>query len=189
MTRILLGLCLSGLLANASWSVEPPRVVAVEITDLQGQPVKLPLPDKQATVLIFLATSCPIANAYAPEISRIYAEFAPQNIGFFLVYSARDLSDSACQAHVRDYRLPATVIRDPKQRLATATGVKVTPEVAVMNPDGRLCYRGRIDNLFAEIGVRRHAPTTRELRETLEAIVAKRIPPMRQSKAIGCLIE
>jgi thiol-disulfide isomerase/thioredoxin len=40
----------------------------------------------RATVLVFISTECPYSNRYAPEIQRIYKEFAAKDVRFWLVY-------------------------------------------------------------------------------------------------------
>ena len=178
------------MLALNAVAIELPKApVKAEMTDINGAALQLPMADQKATVLIFLATECPIANAYAAEIGRIYAEFADKGIGFCLVYCAKALSDADCRKHTSEYRLPGRALRDPQQRLVAATGVKVTPEVAILKPDGSLCYRGRIDNLYARLGLRRQVVSKRELRDVLTSLVADKSFTFRQVEAIGCFIE
>ena len=37
-------------------------------------------------MLVFLASDCPISNRYLPELKRLDAEFAKQNVAFWLIY-------------------------------------------------------------------------------------------------------
>jgi acyl-coenzyme A synthetase/AMP-(fatty) acid ligase len=68
------------------------------------------------------------------------------------------------------------------------TGAKTTPEAAVLAPDGRVAYVGRIDDLFVAYGKRRHAPTTRELRDALDAVLAGREVAVARAPGVGCEI-
>ena len=47
-------------------------------------------------------------------------------------------------------------------------------------------YRGRIDNRYASDGKRRDDPTTHELVDALEAVLAGEAPAIAQTKAFGC---
>jgi hypothetical protein len=69
-------------------------------------------------------------------------------------------------------------------KLAAAT---ITPEAAVF-VDGRLVYRGRIDDRFVELGRERPAPTQRDLFDALTAIVAGKPAPHPKTQAVGCYI-
>jgi hypothetical protein len=80
------------------------------------------------------------------------------------------------------------VLLDREHRLVAATGVTITPEVAVVTADGRVAYRGRIDDSYPQIGVKRRSPTQRDLRAALSALLAGRQAPTPRTKAVGCEI-
>ena len=77
---------------------------------------------------------------------------------------------------------------DPRHQLVAATGVTTTPEVAVVTADGRIVYRGRIDDLYADLGKKRRAPGRRDLREALSAVLAGRPVKVPRTEAVGCSI-
>ena len=54
---------------------------------------------------------------------------------------------------------------------------------------GRLVYRGRIDNLYADFGKKRFKPTKRDLRDTLDALLAGKRLAKRTTEAVGCYID
>jgi hypothetical protein len=72
--------------------------------------------------------------------------------------------------------------------LTTAAGITVTPEVAVYTSAGRV-YRGRIDDLYVNIGEARREPTRRDLRDALDAVIAGRPVAQAETTAVGCFIE
>ncbi len=65
------------------------------------------------TVLIFVSTDCPVSNRYAPEITRLYEQFAPQGVRFRLVYPNRLDTPAAIEATSARTRFPAIAERDP----------------------------------------------------------------------------
>ena len=144
--------------------------------------------NSKAFVLFFIATDCPISNTYAPEIKRIIAHYAPQKIAFSLVYPDPDILLATAQKHAKAYGYTSPVRLDPAHRLAHLTGATVTPEVAVLTPEGKLLYRGRIDNLYIGLGQRRYAATKHDLRLALDAVVKDKPVPQRLTTAIGCFI-
>ncbi len=145
-------------------------------------------PGREA-VLFFVANDCPISNAFAPEIARICAEYQPKGADCKLVYVDPTLSEKAAKAHAATYRHGAyPVIVDQHHELVKATGVTITPEVAVVNASGKLVYRGRIDNSFAALGQPRRAATEKELRDALDATLAGKPAPHPETKALGCYI-
>jgi hypothetical protein len=78
------------------------------------------------------------------------------------------------------------VLLDPAHVLVKKTGVTIAPEVAVLAPDGKILYRGRIDDWYIDYGKRRAAPTQRDLRNALDAIVQGKAVPRPTTRAIGC---
>src|SRR5262245_60109975 len=144
----------------------------VEVRALDGT-LERPLeePGAAAIVLLFVDPQCPISNAYAPEILRLHQEFAPRGVAFDLVYADPDRSEAEVRRHVDEFGYTMTALLDPEHRLVARAGATVTPEAALFLPDGALVYHGRIDDRFVELGKQRAAPTRRDLRDALEAVL------------------
>jgi AhpC/TSA family len=160
---------------------------AIEYADLAGHKHKpLSVPETKATVLFFLMQGCPNSNGYAPEIKRICDTYEPKKVAAFIVHADPDMSVEDARKHAKDFSLPCPVLLDPYQRLVEYTGVTTAPEVAVLSPEGRILYKGRIDDLFVDFGKRRPEPTRRDLREALDAIIAGKEVKTSTTKAIGC---
>jgi hypothetical protein len=64
--------------------------------------------------------------------------------------------------------------------------VTMAPEVAILDPDGKVAYRGRIDDWYVDYGKRRGEPTRRDLRDALDAILRGAPVPNPTTKVIGC---
>ena len=184
-------------LAQASCSGVPQRASAPGVVpatpdapawvDVEGVPQDpLATGGRRATVLLFIATDCPISNAYTPEVNRIVDDYAPRGVAFFAVHADPSVSADAARAHAESFGYRCPVLLDPRHVLAGRAGATVTPEAAVLSPDGQVAYVGRIDDLFAGYGKRRHAPTTRELRDALDALLAGRAVAQPNVPAIGC---
>ena len=129
---------------------------------------------------IFVMTDCPIANQFAPEIRRI-VEAYPQ-VEFRIVYE--DGGD--VERHAREYGFPSA-LRDGDHTLARLLGATTTPE-AIVTVDGAVKYRGRIDDRYYDLGKWRFQPTTRDLRDALDDVLAGRAVRIAETKAIGCTI-
>src|SRR5258708_38867078 len=70
---------------------------------------------------------------------------------------------------------------------ARALGVRRTPEAVVLDGEKRLCYRGRIDDQYRLGGVR-PAPTTHDLKDALEAVLAGKKVGNPETEVDGCPI-
>ena len=144
--------------------------------------------DTRAIVFLFISVDCPISNRYAPEIRRLNEKFAPRGVVFRLVYPNPAESPEAIRGHLKDYRYPASAMRDPRQQLARFAAATITPEAAVYDRQGRRLYLGRIDDRYVSLGLERPAPTRHDLEEALDATLAG--TPVRQATApaVGCFI-
>ena len=169
-----------------------PAGKEVRLLDLEGHPIDPFAPSgARATVFVFTRTDCPISNRYAPEIQRIYREFAPDHIAFWLVYLDPDQAVDSVRQHLKEYNYPFGGLRDPQHGLVRLTGVRVTPEVAVFTPGAsgaRMVYRGRIDDKYVDLGQERPQPTTHDLERVLKAIVEGKPVGTETTRAVGCFI-
>ena len=64
----------------------------------------------------------------------------------------------------------------------------MTPEVAVVNPDGAVEYRGRVDDSFQILGQSRRKVVHRDLRDALDQLIAGKPVVNPRTKAVGCYI-
>lgn len=138
-------------------------------------------------VLVFISHECPIANAYAPTLRALAADWQGQPIRLFIVHVDPDLTAAAAAAHAKDYRLPGTILLDPAQRLAASLGVTRTPEAVVLH-DTALVYRGRIDDQWKDLGVRRPIASAHDLRAAVATALAGGVVPPPYPQAVGCLL-
>ena len=134
-------------------------------------------------VFVFITTDCPIANAFAPEIKRIVAEYEPRGVAFSLVYT--DGAADAVRKHAAEYGYESAVRFDTGRVLSRKHGVTVTPEAVVLSGGARV-YRGRIDDRYLAPGQYRLKPTTHELRDALDAVLAGRPVAVAETRAAGC---
>jgi thiol-disulfide isomerase/thioredoxin len=140
----------------------------------------------QAITLFFVATECPISNRYAPEINRIASEYSTRNVLFYAVHSDPDLKAEAAQLHALDFGYKFTVLLDPEQMMASRMGVTLTPTAVILSPQGKVLYRGRIDNRYLDFGKYRDTGIKPDLRLALDAILAGKAVAEPVTKSIGC---
>jgi peroxiredoxin len=186
---------LTGLLAlapaglTAGGAAEQAKPIAKAFVDVKGA-THYPLDPRgaKAVVLFFLTTDCPIANYYTSEIRAIVKDHATKGVRCYAVHVDPDLTPAEARKHAETYGLTCPVLIDAKHRLVKATGATVTPEAAVLTPDGKLAYRGRIDDIYADLGKRRVAPNQRDLREALAAVLQGQPVKTPRTTALGCPI-
>ena len=166
-------------------------LLAVLVQALGGAPVDaLEAPaGTKAIVFVFTSTDCPISNRYAPEVRRLVDTFGPDGVVFRLVYPGAADSDAAIRAHLKAFSYEGAIgaLRDSTFALVKYAGATITPEAAVY-ANGKIVYRGRIDDRFVDLGVERPKATTRDLADALTAIVAGKPVAHATTQAVGCYI-
>jgi hypothetical protein len=104
------------------------------------------------------------------------------------VHSDPDVDAAIARKHAADYELQFPIVLDRDQRLAESSGVRTVPTAIVVAPDGRLLYRGRIDNRYESSGVRRPQATVFDLRNALESALTGQQPNPSTTEPFGCPI-
>ncbi len=158
------------------------------VTDLDGRPVDPLAGAAAATVLLFVATDCPISNRYVPEIGRLRARFEPSGVVFWLVYPTGEESPAAIASHLHEFGLSLPALRDPRHALVRRAEVTVTPESAVFLRGGTLAYHGRIDDRIVDFGETRPEASRHELADAIDAVLAGRPATAAGGHAVGCAI-
>ncbi len=153
------------------------------------QPVRLvdPKHPAKATVVLFLGTACPINNAYLPTLNRMQATYSAQGVRFIGINpNAQDsLTETADHANANEIAFP--MVKDFDQRIADRFGARRTPEAFVLDGQRVIRYHGRIDDQFG-IDYKKLRPTTRELADAIEAVLAGKPVAVAETAAPGCLI-
>ena len=169
-----------------SSSTQAPR--SIGLRDARGAEHRLAAQDQEfkATVVIFLMTDCPVANAMIPDLSDLASRYEPLGIRFYGIFSGEKQADIL--RHSEDYRIPFPCLLDDSSVLADKCGATRVPEAAIFDRDGISIYRGRIDDRAVRVGRIKPEPTERNLANALEALLAgKKLPPPQPATA-GCFI-
>jgi peroxiredoxin len=142
----------------------------------------------KAIVLFFVATDCPVANSYVPEMNRIRQAYAARDVLFFAVQADTGVSETAVAQYTKEYRYSFPMLLDPHQELVRMADATIVPEAAIFAPDGRRLYLGRIDNRVEDFGKQRYQATIADLRQALDAILRGDPPPHATTHSVGCAI-
>jgi peroxiredoxin len=176
------------LLALAcSGRADPRPLKGLELSDIRGQKHSLAgWRDRKAVVLFFLGTECPVSNGYAPEMARLASDYASRRVAFLGIHSDPTVTVEMARKHAAEYKLSFPVALDPAQNTAKQAGATVVPQAVVLSPTGEVLYRGRIDDRYSLDGKRRDDPRSRDLEKALQAVLAGKMPVVRETKPFGC---
>ncbi len=190
--QLLLTLLITAFLTSASRGAEPPKVGdaigKLKFTDIRSLPRTLDdFGEKKAYVLVFVNSTCPVAQRYLPILQELENEYRDRGVQFVAVNAAEHDSVIAMATQAVKYEIAFPFVKDFGGVSARQLGVTRTPEVAVLDSEKVLRYRGRIDDQHRLGGVRKDAKS-RELKDALDAILAGRKVAKPETEVDGCPI-
>jgi peroxiredoxin len=142
------------------------------------------LKGKAGTVVIFIATQCPVSNAYNERMQKLADDYRAKGVNVVGINSnVKELAPEVKQ-HAAEKGLKFTILKDEGNVVADSFDAQVTPEAYLLDASGKLVYRGRIDN--SRNG---DAITNTELRDAIEATLAGKPVEKAEVKAFGCSIK
>lgn len=106
-----------------------------------------------------------------------------EDIVLLPIASNRSETPEALARAAEERGLPL-VLRDAEHTVADLYAAETTPHVFVMDRQGRLRYRGAVD----DVTLRQRIPTRFFLDEVVGALLEGRVPPLMESPAYGCAI-
>lgn len=162
---------------------------SLEIRAIDGAVLRPLEPTGAANVLFFVATDCPVSNAYAPEIQRVCGAYKARGVTCTLVYEDVHTTSADVRRHLDEHRyqnMPAAI--DADASLALRVQATVTPETVVIDRAGAVRYRGRIDNFYVAFGRSRQVVTVHDLRDAIDAVLAGKPVAAPVTEPIGCFI-
>lgn len=172
--------------APAERTVDLARIDLVDVTTGRASPLRA-LAGARATLVFFTSNECPVALAYEQDLAGRFADLEAHGVSVVAVSATASNTRDAISRHRATARLPYAIYRDVGSRLAAALDATRTSEVALLAPDGRVAYQGRIDDRVSP-AVRRARATTHELTDAIEAVLADRAVPLARTQAAGCVI-
>ena len=156
--------------------------------------------DYEVLFVVFWANHCPTAQAYEDRLIEMVNIYRPKGVGFVAIspnapnavslaelgYSdlGDDLDDMKIRAEDKGYNFPYLYDGDDHQG-SIPYGPVATPHVFIFDSERKLRYRGRIDdteNPYIE-------PNTSDARDAIEALLAGREVPLKETPSFGCSIK
>jgi thiol-disulfide isomerase/thioredoxin len=140
---------------------------------------------KKAFVLVFTNTSCPLVQRYLPTLQTLAGQY--KEVQFVALNAAEEDSIIAMATQAVQFDMDIPFVKDQNAVCARALGVTRTPEGVVLDGERRLRYRGRIDDQY-RLGGARKEPTSHDLKDALDAVLAGKNVARAETEVDGCPI-
>ena len=184
ISRFITILFLLIIAANISDAV-PDKIENFKLKDYNGEEHQLTdFKNSRAIVVMFIATQCPVSNAYNKRMEQLYKDYKEKGIAFVGINSNKQESTEEVKEHAKEHNLDFVILKDVNNVIADKFQASVTPEVYVLNKDFDILYHGRIDDSRREEDVK-----SKDLRKALDEILEGKKVTTSQTKAFGCTIK
>jgi hypothetical protein len=166
-----------GLAAASSFPLIGPGREAIDAGRLIGA--------APFTVLVFFSPDCRYLDAHEARLRALFEADGPRGVQFAFVDSEVRGSPERDAEEGRRHGYPFPIFEDPRGRLADAVGAEFAGYVVVLDPAGRVHYRGGIDSDRTTL----HDDADSYLKDALDALLGHGEPRITEGKALGCALQ
>ncbi|HTY36671.1 MAG TPA: thioredoxin family protein [Bacteroidota bacterium] len=135
-------------------------------------------------VLMFIATQCPVSNAYDDRMVALQKDYAAKGVTFIGINANKQESAEEVKNHAKEHGFVFPILKDWNNVIADRLGASVTPETYVLNSKFEILYHGRIDDSQRENRV-----SSKDLRAALDEVLGGKPVSLKETKAFGCSIK
>ncbi len=141
-------------------------------------------------VVVFLAPLCPICQDYTYFLNALHNEWTAQEapVEMVGVFPEGSASQEDIEGFADTYGV-TWLLQGDKEGLVDDLSARWTPEVFVLDAQGRVHYRGRVNDLYVSLGKHRPKPKRHDLRDAVAALLSGHAPRDSVTQAVGCPIE
>ncbi len=142
------------------------------------------LKGKNGTVVLFVATKCPVSNAYNERMEKLAQDYKAKGVNVIGINSNVAELGPEIKSHAASNKLTFPILKDGGNKIADIFGATVTPEAYFLDANNKLVYRGRIDNARDTSQV-----VSTELKDAIDAALAGKPVAKSTATAFGCSIK
>ena len=159
-------------------------VAGVELTDIDGVPHRLADYAGEIVVLDFWSAECPWSAHYDGWLSQQAGVWARQGIHLLAIAANVNETATFIREAVAERGIRFPVLLDHDCVVADLFGAVTTPHIFVIDPAGRLAYRGAIDDR----SFRQRVATVNYLEQALVALQKGDQPDPAETASYGCTV-
>ncbi len=145
----------------------------------------------KATLVMFICNHCPFVLHINSELVKLGHNYKNNGVGFVAI-SSNDVENypqdspelMKKQATKLDYPFP--YLYDETQEIAKAYDATCTPDFFLFNSELKLVYRGQLDGSRPSLD---KPVTGKDIRNAIDAIIAKKEVNQNQIPSVGCNIK
>ena len=139
--------------------------------------------NKKGIVVLFVATQCPVSNAYNSRMAELYNHFK-DDFSFIGINSNKQEDVEEIKTHASENNLDFVILKDSNNVIADKFDASFTPEIYILNNNFEQLYHGRIDDSRKKENIE-----VEDLKNALIEIKEGKEVSVKETKAFGCSIK
>ena len=144
---------------------------------------------KNGLLIMFICNHCPYVKAIIKDLVQDCKSLEKFGINSAAICSndVKNYPEDSFENMVKraDKGMPYPYLHDESQEVALEWGAKRTPEFYLLNGEGEVVYRGRMDNSPRNA----MEATTRDLADAMDSLSMGELPPVNRTESIGCSVK
>lgn len=138
-------------------------------------------------VFVFLSPECPLCKNYGPVLNELSQRYVSQ-VMFTGIVPGKSYPRSVIGKYQKDYGIRFPVYADRDKHISTYLEATVTPEVVLLNFEGKLIYRGSIDDWATGLGKKRRTASMHYLDNAIAQTIHGGLVETAYIAPVGCFI-
>ncbi|MCC6155158.1 MAG: redoxin domain-containing protein [Candidatus Hydrogenedentes bacterium] len=122
-----------------------------KLKDYDGKEHSLSANKGKIVLISFTSQQCPVSNGLEPTFAKLAEEYSAKGVVIYSIDSHAETTPAqiakyAASENKTGKKLPYPILKDVDNKYADQMGAKRTPEIYIVDKEGKLTYHGAIDN-------------------------------------------
>ncbi|MCX8065824.1 MAG: redoxin domain-containing protein [Candidatus Hydrogenedentes bacterium] len=156
-----------------------------KLKDYNGNEHTLSQHKGKIVVIEFCSQECPFSRGADPDLIKLYEKYKDKGVVFIGIDSHFKTTPEEIKKYATDNKKSYPILKDVENKYADLVGAKVTPEIFVIDKNGKVAYHGAFDNRSGPTGT----PTEKYTENAIESLLAGKPVEKSETKAWGCTIK
>lgn len=156
-----------------------------KLKDYNGNEYTLSQYKGKIVVIEFCSQECPFSRGADPDLIKLHEKYKDKGVVFIGIDSHFRTTPEEIKKYATDIKKTYPILKDVENKYADLVGAKVTPEIFVIDKEGKVAYHGAFDNRSGPTGT----PTERYTENAIEALLSGKPIEKAETKAWGCTIK
>jgi peroxiredoxin len=199
-TRTIVAIIMSVVSAAAAFAFDPPPIGSAapdfSLTDAKGKTHSLSQYKGKYVVLEWFNPKCPFVQKHygSGNMQKLQEEYTSKGLVWLTINSSApgtwgNLTPEQAERKLAEWKTHQTaLLLDPDGKAGRAYGAKNTPDMVIVNPEGKIVYEGAIDNKAtpnpADI-----PDSINYVKVALDESLARKPVTTSRTKPYGCAVE